>query len=192
MPFMLFYQTTATAKKDFQSVRATRVETLVGAVFSEIIMIAIVIVSAKLNSHTVILDSNSLRDAINGLGGTFSPVIFAVGLVAAGFLGLMVISMASAWGIVESLGIKEREWFKIYVIESLPAVIAVLLFQNLIGLVLNLMVALVFVLIGPVIAMGLLAQNKKLMGDHALNKFDKIAFWGSVTAVILCGFLAFI
>ncbi|MBI4973403.1 hypothetical protein HZC27_02210 [Candidatus Roizmanbacteria bacterium] len=76
--------------------------------------------------------------------------------------------------------------------KSLPAVIVALLFQNSIGQVLNLMVALVFVLIGPVIAMGVLAQNKKLMGDHALNKFDKIAFWGSVFTVILCGLLAFI
>ncbi|MBI4973402.1 hypothetical protein HZC27_02205 [Candidatus Roizmanbacteria bacterium] len=66
--------------------------------FSEIIMIAIVIVSAKLNPHTAIIDSYSLRGAINGLGGTLTPIIFAIGLVASGLLGLMVISMASAWG----------------------------------------------------------------------------------------------
>jgi manganese transport protein len=34
MPFMLFYQTTATAKKAYHSVKATRTETLVGAIFS--------------------------------------------------------------------------------------------------------------------------------------------------------------
>jgi len=74
----------------------------------------------------------------------------------------------------------------------LPAVVIPLLFGNLIALVLGLMVALVFVLIGPVVAMGLLAQNKKLMGEHALNKFDKVAFWGSVIAVTSCGLLAFL
>ena len=191
MPFMLFYQTTATAKKEYHSVQATKIETIVGAICSEIIMIAIVMVSAGLNSHTTIVNSHSLRSAIIGLSGAFTPTIFAIGLIASGFLGLIVISMASAWGIVESLGIKGDTWFKIYIFESLPAVIVVLLFQNLIGLVLNLMVALVFVLIGPVIAMGVLAQNKKLMKEHALNRFDKIAYWGSVLVVVFCGLLAF-
>jgi len=40
--------------------------------------------------------------------------------------------------------------------------------------------------------MGLLAQNKKLMGEHALGTFDRIAFWGSVAVVIGCGLLAFV
>jgi Mn2+/Fe2+ NRAMP family transporter len=192
MPFMLFYQTTATAKKDYHSVQATKIETFVGAVFSEIIMVAIVIVSVGLNPQTTIADSSSLKNAIIGLGGTSTSVIFALGLVAAGFLALIVISMASAWGVVESLGMKGNTWFIIYVIETLPAVLVIFLFQNLIGLVLSLMVSLIFVLIGPVIAMGLLAQNTKLMGKYALSLFDKIAFWGSVIIVVLCGLLAFV
>ena len=65
-------------------------------------------------------------------------------------------------------------------------------FTNLIGLVLTLMVALIFVLIGPVVAMGVLAQKKKLMGKHALSMFDRIAFWGSVAVVVSCGLLAFV
>lgn len=192
MPFMLFYQTSATAKKDYHSVMATKIETFVGAVFSEIIMIAIVIVSARLDSNITINSTASLTSAINSLGGTYAPILFSLGLVAAGFLALIVISMASAWGIAEALDVKGNTWFKIYVVESLPAVVIPLLFGNLIALVLGLMVALVFVLIGPVVAMGLLAQNKKLMGEHALNKFDKVAFWGSVIAVTSCGLLAFL
>ncbi len=76
--------------------------------------------------------------------------------------------------------------------ESLPAVVLVLFFNDLIGLVLTLMVALIFALIGPVVAMGLLAQNKVLMGTHALGTFDRIAFWGSVVVIIACGLLAFV
>lgn len=192
MPFMLFYQTTATAKKDFHSVQATRIETLAGAVCSQLVMIAIVIVSAKLNTHLAIIDANSLRNAITGLGGTLTPLLFAAGLTAAGFLALIVISLASAWGVVESLGIKGNMWFKVYILESVPALIVVFLFQNLIGVILTLMVAMVFVLIGPVVAMGILAQNRKLMGKHALNRFDRFAYWGSVGSVIFCGLLAFL
>ncbi len=194
MPFMLFYQTSATAKKEFHSVRATKIETLVGAVFSEILMVAIVLVSAGFATDLKIGSTGDLTNAIMGLGGGYAPIIFSIGLVAAGFLGLVVISMASAWGMVEALGIDKKGdlWFKIYVLESLPAVAIPLLFANLIALVLNLMVALVFVLIGPVIALGLLAQNKKLMGAHALSGFGRAAFWGSVGVVIICGLAAFI
>ncbi len=192
MPFMLFYQTSATAKKEFHSVQATKIETLVGAVFSEILMVAIVIVSAKLKPNLIIKTSHDLANAITGLGGAYTPIIFSVGLVAAAFLALVVISLASAWGVVESLGMKDEMLFKIYIIETLPAVILPLLFRNLIGLILSLMVALVFVLIGPVIALGVLAQKKGLMKEHTLSRFDKIAFWSSVSVVIACGFLAFV
>jgi manganese transport protein len=192
MPFMLFYQTTATAKKGYHSVKATRTETLIGAIFSEIIMVAIVFASVPLGQNIAISDSSSLSGAILNIGGTYAPYVFAIGLVAAGFLGLVVISLAGSWGVVEALNLKGNTWFKIYIAESLPAVVLVFFFDNLIGLVLTLMVALIFVLIGPVVAMGLLAQNKKLMGTHALGPFDRIAYWGSVGVVLGCGLLAFV
>jgi manganese transport protein len=192
MPFMLFYQTTATAKKGYHSVKATRTETLIGAIFSEIIMVAIVFASVPLGQSIAISDNSSLSGAILNIGGTYAPYVFAIGLVAAGFLGLVVISLAGSWGVVEALNLKGNTWFKIYIAESLPAVVLVFFFDNLIGLVLTLMVALIFVLIGPVVAMGLLAQNKMLMGTHALGTFDRIAYWGSVAVVVACGLLAFV
>jgi Mn2+/Fe2+ NRAMP family transporter len=192
MPFMLFYQTTATAKKGYHSVKATRTETLIGAIFSEIIMVAIVFASVGLGQYIAISDNSSLSGAILNIGGTYAPYVFAIGLIAAGFLGLVVISLAGSWGVVEALNLKGNTWFKIYIAESLPAVMLVFFFNNLIGLVLTLMVALIFVLIGPVVAMGLLAQNKALMGTHALGTFDRIAFWGSVVVVVACGLLAFV
>jgi manganese transport protein len=192
MPFMLFYQTTATAKKGYHSVKATRTETFIGAIFSQMIMVAIVIASVGLNPNITISDNTSLSSAVMNVGGTYAPYIFAVGLFAAGFLALVVISLAGSWGVVEALNLKGNTWFKIYIAESLPAVVLVFFFHNLIGLVLTLMVALIFVLIGPVVAMGLLAQKKKLMGEHALSALDKIAFWGSVAVVVSCGLLAFV
>ena len=192
MPFMLFYQTTATAKKGYHSVKATRTETLIGAIFSEVLMVAIVFASVGLSQNIAISDNSSLSSAILNVGGTYAPYAFAVGLVAAGFLGLVVISLAGSWGVVEALNLKGNTWFKIYIAESLPAVVLVFFFDNLIGLVLTLMVALIFVLVGPVVAMGLLAQNKALMGKHALGTFDRVAFWGSVAVVVGCGLLAFV
>jgi len=192
MPFMLFYQTTATAQKKFHSVQATRIETIVGAFASQAIMIAIVVVSSSLAFGPSFTSSDGIANAIMGIGGGVAPFIFAIGLVAAGFLALVVISLASAWGVAEALDIKRDGWFKIYVLESLPAAAVPLLYPHLVSLTLSLMVALVFVLIGPVIAMGLLAQDERLMGRHTLRGWGRIAFWGSVLAVIACGLAAFI
>lgn len=155
-------------------------------------MVAIVFASVGLSQNIAISDNSSLSSAILNVGGTYAPYAFAVGLVAAGFLGLVVISLAGSWGVVEALNLKGNTWFKIYIAESLPAVVLVFFFDNLIGLVLTLMVALIFVLVGPVVAMGLLAQNKALMGKHALGTFDRVAFWGSVAVVVGCGLLAFV
>jgi manganese transport protein len=120
MPFMLFYQTTATAKKAYHSVKATRTETLIGAIFSEIVMVAIVFASAGLSQNIAISDNSSLSDAILSIGGTYAAYVFAIGLVAAGFLGLVVISLAGSWGVVEALNLRGNTWFKIYIAESLP------------------------------------------------------------------------
>ncbi len=191
MPFMLFYQTTATAQKNFHSVRATKIETFVGAIFSEILMIAVVMVSSPLNRGLSFTSNHDITHAILSIGGRAAPAVFSVGLIAAAFLALIVISMASAWGMTEALDLKGDMWFKIYVVESLPAVIVPLFFPNLIALVLVLMVALVFVLVGPVIALGLLAQDNRLMREHSLSAFDKAAFWSSVGVVVACGLAVF-
>ena len=129
MPFMLFYQTTATAKKGYHSVKATRTETLIGAIFSEVLMVAIVFASVGLSQNIAISDNSSLSSAILNVGGTYAPYAFAVGLVAAGFLGLVVISLAGSWGVVEALNLKGNTWFKIYIAESLPGGRARVLFR---------------------------------------------------------------
>jgi len=192
MPFMLFYQTTATAQKKFHCVNATKIETLVGAFASQLIMIAIVVVSSSLAIGSQLSNPEAISGAIMSIGGGIAPYIFALGLVAAGFLALVVISMASAWGVAEAVGIKRDGWFKIYVLESLPAAAVPILYPHLISLTLNLMVALVFVLIGPVIALGLIARKKRLMGKCALCGWEGAAFWGSVILIIACGLAAFI
>ena len=192
MPWMLFFQVSATAQKEFHSVLATKVETFVGAAFSEILMVAVVIVSSALDPTLSLTSNHDIAHAITSIGGTYAPLVFSIGLVAAAFLGLVVISLASAWGVAEALELKGETWFKIYILESLPAVAVPLLFPNLMALTLNLMVAFVFVLIGPMITLGLLGQNRRLMGGHALGRFDRVAFWSSVGIVIACGLIAFL
>lgn len=192
MPYMLFYQMSSTAQKRYKSVLASKVETLLGASVTQGIMVAVVMVFAAVGVGITLNGTGDITHAIMSIGGSWAPNLFAVGLVTAAFLALVVVSSASAWGVSEALDLDKKMWFKIYLLESVPAVIIPLLFPDLIGLVLNLMVAFVVILIGPVIAMGILAQNQKLMGMHALSTFDRVAYWGCVAAVLLAGLWVFI
>ena len=109
-------------------------------------------------------------------------------MFAASFLALVVISLGSAWGVVEAIGWHRRKAFVIYFLESIPAVIVTLMLSgNLLTSILNLMVAFVFVLIAPAVMMGLIASNPKIMGPHSSKGVWEIAYWVSLIFVVFLG-----
>lgn len=190
MPFMLFYQASATAEKGIRSVRASRIETLVGALVSEGIMVAIVMASAGLDGSVDLAHPGELASALSGIAGGYAPVLFGIGLVCAAFLALVVVSFAGAWGVAEAMGWGRQRYFPIYVAESAPAVLVPLLFASSAGFLLQLMVVFVFVLIGPGVIMGLLASNRRIMGTHASVGAWRWAYWACLVAVIAPGVVA--
>ncbi len=187
MPFMLFFQASATAEKGARCVWASRYETLLGAIVSEAFMVVIVMVTAGVPSAGDFSSPQRLSLALSGVAGSYAPYLFGAGLVAAAFLALVVISLAGAWGTAEALGWGRQRYFWIYVAESVPAVLVPLAFSDLVGLALNLMVAFVFVLMGPGIVLGLLASNAEVMGDQASKGVWKAAYWLCLAVILLFG-----
>lgn len=190
MPFMLFYQVSATAEKGITTKHLTsvRIETAIGAIVSELIMIAIAI--AAIGVRTDALDFAApaiLSQGLSSVAGAFAPYIFALGLIAASFIALIVISLGSCWGVTEALGWGRRNWFKVYLIESLPALVVPLVTLNLVNLALNLMVLQIVVLLGPAVTLGLIASSRKLMGEHALKSFNKILYWFFLVLILATG-----
>jgi Mn2+/Fe2+ NRAMP family transporter len=189
MPFMPFYQASATAEKKNATVRSSRIETLVGAIVSEALMIIIVIVSTDLGEGNLL--SPAQLSAGLAVAGQFAPLLFGIGLVAAAFLALTVVSLGSAWGLVEAIGWPRSRAFLVYFVESIPAVIlTILLTTNLLAGILNLMLAFVFVLIGPALIMGLIASNKRVMGKHASKGLWKVAYWVNLAFLVALGIIA--
>jgi Mn2+/Fe2+ NRAMP family transporter len=167
MPFMPFYQASATAEKKAGSVCSSRLETLAGAIVSEVLMVTIVMVSSGLDPILNFTSARELSAGLSTVAGLYAPVLFGIGLAAAAFLALMAISFGSAWGVVEAMGWRRSRAFPVYLLESIPAVLLTLvLTANLLNAVLNLMVAFVFVLIGPAIIMGMIASNRAVMGEY--------------------------
>ena len=190
MPFMLFYQASATAEKGNVKLWAMRTETLIGAIASEVGMIVIMMATAGFGSPSSFASPKALSQALDSIAGSFAPYLFAVGLVAAAFLALVVISLASSWAIVEALGWKRERFFWVYVAESLPAVAVPIFYPDPLALVLGLMVAFVFVLAGPGILMGRLASDSRVMGGYTSSGFLRVAYWVSLAAVLSFGVAA--
>jgi manganese transport protein len=190
MPFMLFYQSSATAEKVGSTVLGVRRETLIGAVASEILMVAFLMLGAGMRSTANLFTTSGVEAALASVGGWLLPYAFAAGLVAAAFLALVVISLGSAWGVVEALGLPRGRAFWIYAAESVPAVIIPFVYPHPLALVLVLMVLLVFILIGPGILVGTLASDERVMGKDASRGFWKVAYWASLSSIVFCGVIA--
>ena len=190
MPFMLFYQASATAEKKGTRLWAMRTETLVGAAASEVGMIVIAMATSGLSSSLNFADPRALSLALSSIAGAYAPYVFAVGLVAAAFLALVVISLGSSWAIVDTMGWRKESFFWVYVAESVPAVAVPILYPAPLSLVLGMMVVFVFVLVGPGILMGVLGSNRRIMGEYASSPRWRAAYWLSLAAVVAFGVVA--
>jgi Mn2+/Fe2+ NRAMP family transporter len=190
MPFMLFYQASATAAKKTVRLWAMRTETLLGATASEVGMIVIAAATAGFATSLNLSDPSQLAKGLTAIAGSYAPYLFAVGLVAAAFTALVVISLASSWAIVGAFGWSSRSFRWIYALETLPAAIVPIVYPNPLNLVLNLMVVFVFILVGPGVLLGLLSQDEKIMGNLVSRGAWRVAYWVCLAFILSFGFLA--
>ncbi len=190
MPFMLFYQASATAEKKItaKGIKAMRFETLVGAIVSEVIMAAIAVAAIGIGGGALNFSKpDSLANGLTSVAGTSAPYIFSIGLITASFIALIVVSLGSSWGVTEALGWGRKNWFKVYLVESIPAVIVPLLSLNLMNLAISLMVLQILVLAGPAIILGKMSSNKKLMGEYSLSTYNKFTYWALLILILGMG-----
>lgn len=196
MPFMLFYQASATAEKGTgkKDLWAVRLETGIGALVSEVIMVAVLIATIGINNDALKFDAPAvLSQGLATIAGSWSPYMFGLGLITASFIALIVISLGSCWGVTEALGWGRKRWFTLYLLESIPAATVVLIFNyNLINFALGLMVFQIVVLIGPAIIMGILASKRSLMGEHRLKPINHVIYWGLLVLIVATGALSIV
>ncbi len=151
-------------------------------------MVAIAISAIGINANSLDFTSPKvLSQSLSSVAGHFAPYVFGVGLITASFIALIVISLGSCWGVTEAMGWGKKHWFKVYLIESIPAVLIPLFSLNLIKFALNLMVLQLIVLMAPAIILGVIASNKKLMGDFYLKGFNKLIYWGFIALIFATG-----
>ncbi len=111
MPWMVFYQQGAVVDKQLSvaTIRQARYDTAVGAVLTQLIMIAVVItVAATIGTHngeatlqTVGQIASALTPYLGHVGGI---VLFGLGMLGAALVAAIVSSLAGAWGLSEVFG----------------------------------------------------------------------------------------
>ena len=113
MPWMVFYQQGAVIDKHLWKgqIKVARGDTLIGAFITQIIMIAVVIATAATIGRTHPGASlNTIQDIATALqpalGTTGAVLLCGLGMIGAGFLAALVVSVAGAWGIGEAFNLK--------------------------------------------------------------------------------------
>ncbi len=126
MPWMVFYQQSAVADKRLLPVHlsAARWDTAVGALLTQLIMAAVLIGCAATigrgNPNATLATVGEMAQALTPfLGTTIGDLVFGLGVLGAGMVAAIVVSLAFAWGLGEVTGYRrslelhplEAHWF---------------------------------------------------------------------------------
>ncbi len=111
MPWMIFYHQSAVVDKGLKvkDLRSSRRDTAIGAVITQLIMIAILVsTAATIGAHHPGQSLNTVQQIADALtpflGKTVGTIFFALGMVGASLVAAIVVSLAAAWGLGEVSG----------------------------------------------------------------------------------------
>ncbi len=122
MPWMIFYQQAAVVDKGLkrEDLRAGRVDTAVGAVITQVVMIAVLVATAatlgghhpgvKAGGHA--LSAGGTLTSVQAISAALVPYLgtaagklaFGLGMAGAALVAAIVVSLAAAWGFAELTG----------------------------------------------------------------------------------------
>lgn len=205
MPWMIFYQQSAVVDKGLTvaDIRASRWDTAIGSVVTQLVMIAMLITCAATlwadDESGVNLDTvQQISTAITPHLGTFAgQVLFSLGITGAALVAAIVASLTGAWGLGELTGYRrslentprEAPWFYlIYVLILVGGAAIIWSGVNIVDL--NIAIQVMNALLLPIV-LGFLVvlAFKALPPEHRLS-----GWYGAlvtVVAVITAGFGVF-
>jgi NRAMP (natural resistance-associated macrophage protein)-like metal ion transporter len=151
MPWMIFYQQSAVADKKLGpgDYRSARWDTMLGAVVTQLVMAAVLIATAATIGSTgnANVSLNSVGDLAAALTTFLGPdagrIVFGLGVVGAGMVAAIVVSLACAWGFGEVTGYKhslehrphDAPWFyAVYTVAVIAGVVIVGVVPDLVSL----------------------------------------------------------
>jgi Mn2+/Fe2+ NRAMP family transporter len=197
-PWMLFFQQSATVDKGLTKgdVRFGRLDTVLGAALAAVAAIATVIATTPLFVHHMSaanFEAANFAQALEPLIGRLGASLFALGIVEAGMVACITISISSAYAFGEvaarphSLNLPVRQGKSFYSVVFLLATLAagIVLIPGLPLVYVVLVVNVIAVLAMPpaLVFLFLLVNDKELMGDIASPR------WANAIATTVVVFL---
>ena len=176
-------------------IRNLRVDNFIGMIFSEFATWSIIVVAATVLNHNGVTNVTSAADAAKALeplvqtfpySGFFAKLIFAVGIIGLGLLGIPVLSGSAAYALSEAFNMKEGLNLKLTKAHGFYGIITI---ATLIGLMINFIgidpiKALVFTAVFNGVAavpliflIARIARNPKIMGDFRSGWLSNTVVW---------------
>ena len=212
-PYLFFWEADQEAEEDYVEhrihtygkgnpkvtnldIRAMRWDTVIGMLFSNLVMFFIIVTSAStLGAHgiTSIATADQAAIALRPLAGDFAYVLFAIGIIGTGLLAIPVLAGSAGYALSEAFGLKAGLNYKFkqahafYLIITISTVLGALI--NFIGIPPFKMLYYTAILNGVIappimIMLMFIANNKKVLGEHVNGKFSNIAGW--LITIIMC------
>jgi NRAMP (natural resistance-associated macrophage protein)-like metal ion transporter len=209
-PYLFFWQTSEEVEEEIsaghktlrQRKRATDVElteakwdTITGMVFCNIVFYFVILASAATlhaSGKTDVRSATDAAEALRPLAGSAATILFALGIIGAGFLAVPVLTGSSAYAVAETFrwkyGLDKKP-------EQAKQFYAVIAMSTLIGIVIdflgiNAITALFWtavingVLASPLLVLIMvISNNKQVMGIRVNGRFTNIVGW--TAAVIM-------
>src|ERR1700694_1120927 len=183
------------------AMRGARIDVFVGMAFSQVVMYAIILVSAAtFNVHgpTGIAPPDQAPKALEPLAGSLAFVLFAAGFIGTGLLAIPVLSGSAAYALAEFTGLKgtlaEKPKYR-------PTFYAVIVVATLAGVALNLLridvisalfyTAVINGVVAPplMILIALLGSDKKAMEKRVSGRLSLSLVWIATLGMTIAALL---
>ena len=198
-PYMQLYQAAAVADSGSgpEEYRMVRIDTITGAVFANIISMAIIIATAAAIGGTGPLESaKEAAQALEPVAGSAAEILFGIGLLGASALAAAVVPLATSYAVAEAVGVERsvsktfREaplFMGLFTALIVVGALVALLPGNLISLLINMQV--INGLITPIILIFILilANRRAVLGSAANGPKFRVA---ALVCVVVIAILA--
>ena len=205
-PYLFFWQASNEVEEEVQShklqmmgrgvpkinkgdISSMRVDTIMGMVFSNLgaffIMLTVAGTLYQAGIHNIGTAAQA-AEALRPLAGNFAFILFALGIVGVGLLGVPVLAGSASYAVSEAFGWKSGLYRKLKQAHGFYGVITI---ATIVGLLINFLnippfkmlyyTAALNGLIAPILMVMILliGNNKKVMGSHTNSTFSNLLGW---------------
>ncbi|MCL5774764.1 MAG: divalent metal cation transporter [Patescibacteria group bacterium] len=213
-PYLFFWQTSQEVEEEILAGRATikarqevtkkelsnmRMDVWIGMFISNLVMFFIIAVCGAVLHKAGITTINSAEEAaaaLRPLAGGQAYLLFTVGILGTGLLGVPVLAGSAAYALSETLGWKQGLYRKL---KQAYAFYGVIIVAMLVGLFLNLTgidpiktliyAAVLNGLVAPVVLIQIvkIAGSDKIMGRHKAGSWTRALGWIATWLMIISG-----